>query len=143
MSERTTKVMAGIGGGVAVASAVSPKAFLRIFGIGAEEVSGAAAFGWRLFAVRTALISGLAYKGDETARRLFLPVQLADQVVFWHAYKTRSVPPRAAFLAAGTSALIVLLDLLGRRASDAAAAPPPLVRPSAGGWPPSPGGRAG
>lgn len=114
MSDRATRAMAGIGGSVAIGSAVSPRAFLRIFGIPAGQVTGAAAFGWRLFAVRTAFISALAWRGDDTARRSFLPVQMLDQVVFWHAFATRSVPRRASLLAAATSGVIVLLDVVRR-----------------------------
>ena len=39
-----------------------------------------------------------------------------DQVVFWHAYRTRSVPRRAAVLAAAASGAIVALDLRRRAA---------------------------
>lgn len=116
MSERVARGMAAIAGAVAVGSAVSPRALLGVFGIPTDQVTGAAAFGWRLFAVRTAVLSGLAWRGDETARRAFLPVQALDQVVFWHAYATRSVPRRTALLAAGTSAVIIALDVARRRA---------------------------
>ena len=87
-----------------------------MFGIAPREVTGAAAFGWRLFAVRTGYLSALAWRGDETARAAFLPVQLLDQVVFWHVFAARSVPRRAALLAAGTSGAIVALDVRRRRA---------------------------
>lgn len=108
------KGMAAIGGTVALGSAVAPKAFLRPFGIPAEDVTGAAEFGWRLFAVRTAYLSALAARGDEAARAAFLPVQVLDQVVFWHAFARRSVPRRAAVLAAAASGAIVALDLQRR-----------------------------
>lgn len=107
--------MAAIGGGVAVASMISPRRFLRIFGIAPDEVTGAGAFGWRMFAVRNAYLSGLAWGGNATAREAFLPVQLLDQLVFWSAFKTRSVPRRAAVLAATTSGAIIALDVARRR----------------------------
>lgn len=116
MSEREVLGMAAIGASVAGASALSPRAFLRAFGIDPAEVTGAAAFGWRLFAVRTAFLSGLAWRGNSTARDAFLPVQILDQLVFWHAFKTRSIPRRAALLAASTSGAIIALDLRRRRA---------------------------
>ena len=115
MTDPETQAMAAIGGTVAVASALSPRAFLRVFGVDPDEVTGAAAFGWRLFAVRTAYLSALAARGNSTAESAFLPVQLLDQLVFWHAFATRSVPRRAALLAAGTSGVIIGLDLLRRR----------------------------
>lgn len=76
----------------------------------------AGAFGWRLFAVRTAYLSVQAWRRDRSAREAFLPVQALDQVVFWHAFATRSVPRRAALLAAATSGAIIALDLHRRRA---------------------------
>jgi hypothetical protein len=107
------KGMAAIALTVAAGSAASPRAFLRPFGIDGAEVTGAAAFGWRLFAVRTAYLGARAWRGDEAARAAFLPVQLADQAVFWHAFATRSVPRRAAVMAAAASGAIIALD--GRR----------------------------
>src|SRR3712207_4342917 len=98
--------MALIGATVAAASAISPRTLLRLFGIEPREVTGAAAFGWRLFAVRTAYLSRAAWEGDPAARAAFLPIQLLDQAVFWHAFAVRSVPRRASLLAAATSAVI-------------------------------------
>lgn len=114
MSDRSTQGMAAIGGGVALASALSPKSFLRIFGIPPEDVTGAASFGWRLFAVRTAWLSAMALRGNTTARDAFLPVQVLDQAVFWQAYRAHSVPRRAALMAAATSGVIIALDLRRR-----------------------------
>ena len=94
---------------------LSGRPFLRLFGIPDHEVTGAAAFGWRLFAARTAYISALAWRGNETARDMFLPVQLLDQAVFWQAFARRSVPRRASLLAAATSGAIIALDLARRR----------------------------
>lgn len=111
--------MAAIGGTVAVGSALSPRAFLRLFGIHPGDVTGAGAFGWRLFAVRTAYLSALAARGDETARAAFLPIQLLDQVVFWHAFATRSIPRRAAVMGAAASGVIVALDMRRRAARSA------------------------
>jgi hypothetical protein len=110
--------MAGIGGAVAVAAGASPRTFLRPFGIAPREVTGAAAFGWRLFAVRTAWLSALAWRGDETARGAFAPVQLLDQIVFWHGYASGAIPRRAAGLAATASGAIVALDVVRRAAQE-------------------------
>lgn len=106
--------MAAIGGSVAVASALAPRQFLRVFGIPGEEVTGAAVFGWRLFAARTAYISMRAAQGSEEARDTFLPVQFLDQAVFWHAYRGGLVPKRAAVMAAAASGAIIALDLRWR-----------------------------
>lgn len=114
MSDPNTRAMAAIGGTVSVLTAIAPRTFLRPFGIPPEEVTGAAAFGWRLFAVRTAYLSALAARGDTTARDAFLPIQILDQAVFWHAYAQRSVPRRAPVLAAVTSGAIIALDLRRR-----------------------------
>lgn len=96
---------------VAVGAGMAPRRFLRLFGVPGREVTGAAAFGWRLFAVRTAYLTALAVRGDESARNASLPVQMLDQVVFWHAIANRSVPRRAAALAATASGAIIALDL--------------------------------
>ncbi len=113
--EDAARGMAAVTGTVALGSAVSPRTFLRPFGIAAEDVTGSAALGWRLFAVRTAFLGARAARGDEAARAAFLPIQALDQVVFWHAFATRSVPRRAALGAAAASGAIVALDLLRRR----------------------------
>ncbi len=65
--------------------------------------------------MRTAYLSGLAFRGDATARAAFLPVQVLDQAVFAHAFKTRAIPRPAAVLAMVTSGAIVALDLERRR----------------------------
>lgn len=109
------RTMAAIALGVGGAAALSPRLLLRLFGIPSREVTGAAAFGWRLFAARNVYIGARALRGDPTARDAFLPVQALDQLVFWHAYRTRSVPRPASLLAAATSAVIVALDLRRRR----------------------------
>ena len=114
MSDAAARGMAGIGATVAVGAGLAPRAFLRLFGIARRDVTGATAFGWRLFAVRTAYLSALAARGDQTARNAFLPVQALDQIVFWHAFFDRSVPRRAAVMAASASAAIIALDLKRR-----------------------------
>ncbi|HYP48110.1 MAG TPA: hypothetical protein VEQ61_05685 [Thermoleophilaceae bacterium] len=114
MEDGAARGMAAIGGAVASGSALSPRTFLRRFGLRGAEVTGAAELGWRLFAVRTAYLSALAASGDEAARRAFLPVQVLDQAVFWQAFATRSVPRRAAVMAATASGVIIVLDLTRR-----------------------------
>lgn len=100
---------------VALGSAASPRTFLRPFGIDPDEVTGAAEFGWRLFAMRTGYLGITAARGDASSQAAFLPLQLLDQAVFWHAYATRSVPRRAAVMAAGASGAIVAFDAMRRR----------------------------
>ncbi len=127
--ERAARGMAAIGLTAAAGSGLAPRAFLRVFGIPGEDVTGAAAFGWRLFAVRTGYLSVMALRGDEAARAAFLPVQALDQAVFWQAYAAGSVPRRAAVLAAATSAAIIGLDLARRSAGGRD------PRRSGSGWP--------
>jgi len=115
MSEAAARGMAAIGAVVSAGVAISPRTFLRPFGIPAEEITGAGALGWRLFAARTGYLSARALTGDEPARESFLPVQLLDQGIFWHAFATRSVPRRASALAAATSGAIIALDSIRRR----------------------------
>jgi hypothetical protein len=110
---RAQALVAVVVGGAATAS---PRALLRVFGIAPREVTGAAALGWRLFGVRTAAIGAAAARGDERARAVFLPVQVADQAVFAYALRTRAVPRRAAVMAMATSGVVVALDLAARSA---------------------------
>ena len=118
MSEAAARGMAAIGAVVSTGVAISPRTFLRPFGIPAGEITGAGALGWRLFAARTGYLSARALAGDEPAREAFLPVQLLDQGIFWHAFATRSVPRRAAVMAAAASGAIIALDSARRRSPD-------------------------
>lgn len=113
------RASAGVGLTVGTAAAISPRTLLRLFGVDRREVTGAAAFGWRLFAVRTLYISLSALRGRRAATDAFLPVQILDQVVFAHAYRTRAVPRPGALLAMATSGAIIMLDLLRRSAERA------------------------
>ncbi len=116
MSDLYTKGMAAIGGAVAVGSATAPARFLALFGI-ADHATGGAVLGWRLFAVRTAVIAGLAARGDATARDVFLPVQLMDQAAWWWGYRRGELPLRTAAMAAAASGAIIALDVRRRVAS--------------------------
>ncbi len=108
--------MSSIAAVVAAGAAISPRTFLRPFGIREEDVTGAAEFGWRLFAVRTGYIAyRAALRNDGSAVGAFLPVQLLDQAVFWEAFASRRVPRRAALLAAAASGGIIALDIASRR----------------------------
>lgn len=110
-----TRAMAGVALVVAAAATAAPVRLLAAFGVAPADVTGAAAFGWRLFAMRNVWIAVQALRGDPSAEAAFLPVQVLDQAVFWHAYATRSVPRRASVLAATASGVIVALDLARRR----------------------------
>lgn len=105
--------MAAIGGSVAVASALAPRPFLRLFGTPAADITPAAVLGWRLFAVRTAALTGLAAAGSATARDVFLPVQVLDQLSWW---TTPGLPARTRLMATTASGAIVALDLRRRLA---------------------------
>ena len=115
-AEHLETAAAGIATAVGVAAALSPALLLRLFGVPAREVTGAAAFGWRLFAVRNLFVGIAGLRGDARARALILPVQLADQVVFQHAYRTRSVPRRAAGGAMAVSGVLIALTAAAQRA---------------------------
>ena len=81
--------MACIGGAVALGSSVAPVRFLGLFGLPADQATGAAVLGWRLMAARTATLSALAARGNTTARDGFLPMQVLDQVAWWVGYLSR------------------------------------------------------
>jgi hypothetical protein len=110
------RVNAAIALTVGLAGAASPRTLLGLFGVDRREVTGAAAFGWRLFAARNLVIGFEAYRGNRTALDLFLPVQLLDQIVFAHALRAGAVPRSGAMMAMATSDVIIALDLLRRAA---------------------------
>ena len=107
--------MAVLAGTVAVASAAAPRPFLALFGVPGREVTGATAFGVRLFSVRTGYLAARAWQREPAALAAFLPVQLLDQAVFWHAGRTGAIPRRGAALASATSGALIALDLARRR----------------------------
>lgn len=116
MSDPQTNAMAAIGGAVSIATAFAPKRLFRVFGLADREATGAAVLGWRLFAVRTATISALAAAGSTTARDVFLPVQVMDQMAWWWGYRRGELPLRTAAMAAAASGAIVVLDVKRRAA---------------------------
>ena len=109
------RAMATIGLTVGIAAAVAPTQLQRFFGVPSDRITAAGDFGWRLFAVRNLYLSGLALAGERSAIAAFLPVQLLDQMVFWHAFATHSVPRRTSTLAAAASGMIISVDLVRRR----------------------------
>jgi len=115
-AEALSRLVAGIGLAVGVGAAISPRTLLRVYGVDRREVTGAGAFGWRLFATRNLYLGTAALSGQRAARQAFLPVQILDQIVFALAYRTRAIPRPAALLAMTTSATIIMLDLLRRAA---------------------------
>jgi hypothetical protein len=115
MTDRATTTMAGIAGAVALGSALVPRHFLRLFGVAPEEVTGATRLGFGLFATRNAYVAMNALRDDPAAKAAFLPLQALDQVVFWHAYATRSIPRPGALLAISVSGAIVAIDLRRRK----------------------------
>ncbi len=114
MADARTLTMALIGGTVATGTTIAPRRVLRIFGLTDEEATGAAVLGWRLMAARTMSISILAARGNDTARDLFLPIQVMDQAAWWWGYRRGQLPLKTAVLAASASGVIVALDLSRR-----------------------------
>lgn len=106
------EVLSRASGAIASSVGLSPRLLLRAFGIAPNDMTGAAAFGWRLFGVRTLAVGASAYRGDEAARAAIPPVQIADQAVFAHALRTGAVPRRSAALAMAVSGVLIVLDLL-------------------------------
>lgn len=106
--------MAAIALGVAIASTAAPGPFLRLFGLGSEQLSPAALLAWRLVAARNLAISVRALRGDTSARDLFLPVQALDQLAWWQLFGSGRLSLRATAMAASASGAIVALDLRRR-----------------------------
>lgn len=109
-----TKAMAAIGAAASAGSALAPRAFLQLLGIRVGSVTPAAVLGWRLFAARTAPLSALAARGNPTARDMFLPVQILDQLAWWEMYRRGALSLRATAILTGASAAIITLDLRRR-----------------------------
>lgn len=80
----------------------------------ADELTGTGAFGWRLFGVRTMAIGAVNLTGSQLMRDLTVAVQIPDQLVFAHAYRTRSVPRGSAALAMVISGGVVATGLVAR-----------------------------
>jgi hypothetical protein len=106
--------MATIAALVAVGAAVAPVPFMRIFGIGAEQLTPSALLAWRLVAARNTMIAARAAQGDEAARDLFLPVQILDQIAWWQLHRGGHLARRPTLMAAAASGLIIALDLRRR-----------------------------
>lgn len=108
------QVMVAIGAAVGVAAAVAPDTLQRAFGVPAADIAPSSRVAWRLFATRNLHLTARALRGDQGALGSYLPLQVLDQLVFWHAFATRPVPRRTSGAAAATSAVIVGLDLARR-----------------------------
>lgn len=114
MSSPEVKGMAAVGTSASLLATFAPRPMMRIVGIDPDQVSPAAVLGWRLFAIRTAAICGLALRGNETARELFLPVQALDQIAWWELYRRGEISLRPTLTLAAISGVIVALDLRRR-----------------------------
>lgn len=110
-SETVWRTVSALALSVGAGFAVAPGQLSRFYGMPDDEMTGTAAFGWRLFAVRNLVVGGAALGGSVPARQAILPVQLLDQVVFLHALATKSVPRRPALLAMATSGVIIAMCL--------------------------------
>lgn len=108
------KGMAAVGTVASISATLAPRLMMRIVGIDPDQVSPAAVLGWRLFAIRTTAICGLALRGNETARDLFLPVQALDQISWWELYRRGEISLRPTLTLAAISGVIVALDLRRR-----------------------------
>jgi hypothetical protein len=104
----------GIALAVGILALVSPRLLVRVYGIDPAQMTDAGAFGWRLFAVRNIVIGTAGLTGHPAARDVTLLVQAPDQLVFLHAYRTRSIPRPTAVLAMITSGLVAGACALAR-----------------------------
>ncbi len=102
-SETAWRAVAAAGISLGAGAAVAPGPLSRLAGLPAGEMTGTAALGLRLFAVRSLVVGDAALTGSRQARRIVLPIQLLDEVVFFHTLATGSVPRRLALMAIATS----------------------------------------
>lgn len=113
-TERIARANAVVALAVATGALLSPETLVRAYGVDGKEMTGIGAFGWRLFAMRNVALGVSVLRGSAAARDMFLPIQILDQAVFAHAYRSGSVPKPAAIGAMVTSAVIIGLDLVRR-----------------------------
>lgn len=106
-----TKGMAAIGTSVSLMSIAAPRLLLKILGLPPAQLTPAASFGLRLFAARTLMVCALAVGGNETARRMFLPLQALDQLAWWDMYRRGELGLRPTLTATLISGAIILLGL--------------------------------
>jgi hypothetical protein len=113
--ETLRRAEAGIGLAVGTAATVSPRTTLRLFGISADAVTAQrrSAGGCSVYERPSSRAprSGATIGSQSVSARAG-----ADQAVFLHAHRSKSVPRRASLMAIATSGAIVALDLLARRA---------------------------
>lgn len=100
-----------------VGALLAPKVLVRLYGMDPVQMTGVSEFGWRLFAVRNVVIGGAALAGSQPARDVTLAIQAPDQFVFWHAFRTRSIPRPTAVLAMLTSGLVAAACARGKQLS--------------------------
>jgi len=114
-SEQLWRSVAGLALLVGVGSVIAPRALSRLYGMPADGMTGTAALGWKMFGVRTVTIGAAALVGSAPVRQLVIPVQIFDQIVFFQALLTRSVPRKSAIMAMATSGAIIALSLAASR----------------------------
>ncbi len=102
---------------IGIGALLAPKMLVRLYGMDAAQMTGVSAFGWRLFGVRNIVIGGAALAGSQPARDVTLAIQAPDQLVFWHAFQTRSIPRPTAVLAMVTSGAVATACARGRQLS--------------------------
>ncbi len=115
-AEGYARAAAGTALAIGVGALLAPRALVRLYGMDPAEMTGVGAFGWRLFAVRNIVLGGAALAGHPAARDVTLFIQAPDQLVFAHAFRTRSIPRPTAALAMLTSALVAWASAKARTA---------------------------
>lgn len=110
------RLVAGIPALVGAGALATPSKLVALYGADPAQMTGIGAFGWRLFAIRNLMVGGLAARDPDAWRTFILATQLPDQLVFAHAFRTRSIPRPTAALAMASSGAVVALCLAARRA---------------------------
>ena len=114
-SETIYRAQAGIALAVGVGATLAPRHLARLYGMDHREMTGPGDLGWRLFGARNLVVGAVGLRGSQLMRDVTLAVQVPDQLVFAHAYRTRSIPRATSVMAMLTSGAVIATGLLARR----------------------------
>ena len=114
-SETIYRAQAGIALTVGLGAIVAPRRLARLYGLDHRDMTGPGDLGWRLFGARNLVVGSLGLGGSQLMRDVTLAVQVPDQLVFAHAYRTRSIPRTTSVMAMLTSGAVIATGLAARR----------------------------
>ena len=98
---------------VGVTATLAPTLLARVVGLPAAETGGSAGLAWRWFGIRTAAVATAALAGHTPARAAIALLQVPDQIVMLHAWRSGSVGRRPALTSLAVSWFLVVSSGIG------------------------------